>query len=308
MLKYHMNIFVLLAMVLFSSTVTYAGLDEFDLSNNAVDLSAFTSGGPRKDGIPALTKPKFIPANKATYLRDNDRVVGIFIEGQAKAYPIRILNWHEIVNDEVADTPIAVTWCPLTRSAVTFDRRLKGTTLEFGVSGLLYKSNVVMYDRNDEGLWSQLKMEGLTGKFAQERLKQIPAMEMTWGHWLREHPDTLVLSRKTGHRRDYNRDPYKDYHHNSETMFPLAGADLRLPPKSLVIGIQIGDIAKAYPLTALKQPIDDHIGGMDVNIKPVEGGTAVMTDNDGNITPSVVAYWFAWSAFHPDTLIYQSNN
>jgi len=287
--------------------LSYAGLSEFDLSNNTIELQDFISGGPKKDGIPALTNPQFISAKQADFLGDNDPVVGISINGRARAYPLGILNWHEIVNDQISNIPVAVTWCPLTRSAITFDRRVKGDTLEFGVSGLLYNSNVVMYDRNYDGLWSQLKSGGLTGKFASQDLKVIPSQVTTWKNWREQHPETLILSRKTGYRRDYNNDPYKDYHSDSQVMFPVKDSDRRLPLKSLVVGLKIDRTAKAYPLDIINRlngPLFDKVAGVAIKVESVKGGTILITDLEGNVLPSVVVYWFAWSTFHPDTLIF----
>jgi len=286
---------------------SYAGLSEFDLSNNTVELQDFLSGGPQKDGIPALTNPQFVSADQTDFIRDGDLVVGININGKAKAYPLQILNWHEIINDQISDIPVAVTFCPLTRSAITFDRRVEGDTLEFGVSGLLYNSNVVMYDRNYEGLWSQLKTGGLTGKFASQDLKIIPSQVTTWKNWREQHPETLILSRKTGFRRDYDDNPYQDYHTDDDVMFRVKNLDRRLPLKSLVIGIEIGNTTKAYPLDLInrkEEPVVDHIAGIDIKILPIDGGTALITDQEGKILPAVVLYWFAWSTFHPDTLIF----
>jgi len=279
---------------------------EFDLTNSQVDVNDFMSGGPKKDGIPALTDPSFVSAEKANFLKSTDMIVGISIDGQAKAYPIKILNWHEVVNDKLSDVSYAVTWCPLTKSAVTFDREVQGQTLEFGVSGLLYNSNVVMYDRNHDGLWSQMKMGGLTGELSAENLDLLPSELTTWDAWHQAHPDTLVLSRKTGYFRKYNTDPYGSYHNSSQTMFPLSKNDNRLPLKSLVIGIKIGDIAKAYPLNKIQEPIEDKIAGVNIIVYSGENQSAVIKDKDGNVLPSVVAYWFAWSTFNQNTLVYQN--
>lgn len=291
----------------FLSHLSFAGLDQFDVSNSIVHLDEFMSGGPPKDGIPSLDKPHFVSARNAEFLRNDDQVAGLVIDGQAKAYPIRILNWHEIVNDHVSGMPVAVTWCPLTHSAVAFDRRVGSQTLEFGVSGLLYNSNVVMYDRQSQGLWSQLKIEGLTGKFAANTLETIPLQVIRWKDWRREYPGTLVLSKQTGHRRNYGRDPYAGYHSGSEVMFPTGVSDKQLPLKSLVAGIIIKGISKAYPLdklARLNKPLNDQVGDVNIQIRSVKGGAVEVSERDGKILPSVVAYWFAWKAFHQDTLVY----
>lgn len=285
----------------------YAGLNQFDASNSVVDLQEFMSGGPSKDGIPSLDNPKFVTAREAHFLQDDDKVIGVVIDGQAKAYPIRILNWHEIVNDQISDSLIAITWCPLTRSAVIFDRKINNQPVEFGVSGLLYNSNVVMYDRHSQGLWSQLKTSGLTGKFARNQLNIVPSQVIRWKNWNRKHPETLVLSNKTGHFRNYDRDPYANYHSSEHMMFPGGTADHRLRSKALILGVKIDDVAKAYSLkklTLLESPLYDRIGDVDIQIHSLDGGAVEVTDKDGNVLPSIVAYWFAWHAFNEETLLY----
>lgn len=289
--------------------LSYAGLSDFNLSNRTIDLDDLLSGGPPKDGIPALTDPAFIPAEKAEFLTDHDRVVGLIVKGQAKAYPIKILNWHEVVNDSIGKKPVAVTWCPLTRSAVAFDRQVDGEVLEFGVSGLLYNSNVAMYDRNHSGLWSQLKMGGLTGKLSSQALKELPAVVTTWEDWQKRHPQTLVLSPKTGYQRNYHRDPYQSYHTSRETMFPVKSRDARLAPKDLVIGLKIKGVTKAYPLAIIhesRQPIQDKVAGISIKIHASPEHSAYITDKEGDVLPATVVYWFAWSTFYKNTLVYKN--
>jgi hypothetical protein len=154
----------------------------FDLGNATVPREEIHSGGPAKDGIPALSKPKTIGAKAATYLAAGDRVIGVAIGNEARAYPIRILNFHEIVNDVLGGQPIAVTYCPLCDSAAVFDRNTPRGLREFGVSGLLYNSNVLMYDRDKraESLWSQLKSEAVAGVQVRNRLKLLPLELTTW--------------------------------------------------------------------------------------------------------------------------------
>ena len=148
----------------------------FDFSDATVPVEEIHSGGPPKDGIPALSKPRLIAAGEATYLKPADRVIGVAIEGEARVYPIRILNYHEIVNDKIGGRPIAVTYCPLCDSAAVFDRETPRGVREFGVSGLLYNSNVLMYDRDEkaESLWSQLRTEAVTGVQVRNQLKLLP--------------------------------------------------------------------------------------------------------------------------------------
>lgn len=285
-----------------------AQLNEFDVSNSTVDINDFVGGGPAKDGIPSIDKAVFVSAGEAKFLKEDDYVVGVLLEKKARAYPISILNWHEIVNDVVAEKPVAITWCPLTRSAIVFERKINGEVLTFGVSGLLYNSNLVFYDRNTNSLWPQLKLGAVTGRFSSKGLSVIPSRVTTWGQWKKEHPQTLVLSRKTGTFRDYSRDPYAAYHKSQRVMFPLKHIDRRLSAKTLVIGIKVAGIAKAYPINMIKnkgRPIEDVIGSLKIKVFAFSDNTAYITDAEGRLLPAVTMYWFAWSAFNKDTLIYE---
>jgi len=166
----------------------------FDLSRHIVPPDEIIGGGPPKDGIPALTNPKFVRAQEADFLADNDQVVGLAQGGEAKAYPLRIMDWHEIVDDKVGGEPLAVTYCPLTASPVVFDRRIHGREVVFGVSGLLYQSNLLMYDRTTESLWSQLGGgQSVAGSMARTGPASVPSELTTWRRWRALHPDTLVV-------------------------------------------------------------------------------------------------------------------
>jgi hypothetical protein len=277
---------------------------EFDVSRHSVPVRRIVSGGPPKDGIPALLTPRFVEAVEATFLRDDDRVVGVHEGATAKAYPLSILNWHEVVNDQIGERPVVVTYCPLTGSAVVFDREVDSAVLTFGVSGRLYESNVLLYDHQTESLWSQLHARAVTGPKTERALTAIPAVETTWGRWRRLHPDTRVLSVETGHRRDYNRNPYAEYESAPGTMFSTQAVDTRVFVKERVLGIVVDGIARAYPLRhlgTLAGPLHDHVGGADVTIRFDAETRSAEAFVDGRQLPAVVAYWFAWSAFHPGT-------
>jgi hypothetical protein len=242
------------------------------------------------------------------FLRGDDRVVGVLQEGIAKAYPLRILNWHEVVDDVVGTTPIAVTYCPLTGTAVVYDRRAGGRTATFGVSGRLYQSNVLLYDHETDSLWSQLLAQAVAGAATGTPLHALPAVVTTWSDWQRTHPDTRVLSIDTGYPRDYSRDPYAGYRTSSALMFPVRHSDSRLPAKELIFGLQSGDQAKAYPLAQLAtaRQVDDHIGSTRVRITydpAAARASAVMLPSQQPLA-GIVGYWFAWAAFHPNTALW----
>ncbi len=281
---------------------------DFDLSKHGVPLEQIMWGGPGKDGIPAILKPRFVHARQATFLKSEDRILGIAQERKAKAYSIKILNWHEIVNDTLGGKPILVTFCPLCGTGIGFIPHVKGRNLTFGVSGLLYQSDLVMYDHQSESLWSQISMEAIAGPMTGAKLKHVFLEHTTWGEWQRTHPHTLVLSDKTGYSRDYNRDPYLGYGQRADLMFPTKHSDSRFHPKEWVLGLEVHGVFKAYPFVELKKqkgPLLDHINGQRVRIHyNPDAQSASATDADGKPLPSVMAFWFAWYGFHPDTQVF----
>ena len=219
----------------------WLSLSAFTLSPSLIDTEQIISGGPPRDGIPALTNPRLVTTKQADlWLSDQDQILGIVVDGIARAYPIRILNWHEIINDRIGEQSLVMTYCPLCGSGMAFQSKD-----QFGVSGLLYQSDVLLYDRKSESLWSQLMMQAVTGPRAGERLVQLAVEHTSWKIWKKQHPHTMVLSRDTGYRRDYVRNPYSGYESTSATYFPINHHDARLQGKEWVIGLSIGMFHKA---------------------------------------------------------------
>ncbi len=283
----------------------------FDLANSTIPAGKIFSGGPPRDGIPSIDKPKFIKANKADYLKDEDRILGVEIDGKARAYPIRILNWHEIVNDVHNGKPIAVTFCPLCGSGIVYNATLAGKPHKFGVSGLLYNSDVLLYDRETETLWSQILSKGISGKLVGSDLEIIPSSHTSWKAWREKHPDTEVLSTDTGSSRNYNRSPYAGYDKGRETYFPLAFRSQKYHPKERVIGVSIGEKHKVYPFSELAKiksnTLSDDFSGQQLQLSfDAENRDGEIKDASGKIVPSINTFWFAWYAFHPDTVIYKA--
>ena len=211
-----------------------------------VSLDKIRSGGPPKDGIPSIDNPKFVNANEAEFVSDNDVVIGLEINGEIKAYPLSILVWHEIVNDNVGDIPVAVTYCPLCFTNQVFERTINGIEVEFGTSGKLYNSNLFMYDRLTESYWSQALGAAIVGELAGLELNKIPFDVITWKDWKTLHPDSLVLTTDTGYLRPYGVDPYGSYYTDPRILFPVENKDDRLPPKTIIIGFHQGNSYKAY--------------------------------------------------------------
>lgn len=285
-------------------------LNGFDVSESLIPVSEIHRGGPPRDGIPALTDPEFETARAATWLGDEDRVLGVVRNGVAKAYPLGIMNWHEVVNDRFGDELIVVTYCPLCYSGMAFEAGIDGDRYLFGVSGLLYNSDVLLYDRNSESLWSQIMGNAVSGPMRGRELAPVPLANTTWGHWSARHPDTLVLSPRTGHRRDYARDPYADYAESRELMFPVAFRARGYHPKERVMGIGIGDDYKAYPFVELRRTdghFTDEVGGQTLTVVfDADNESAHIEDADGEELVSLTAYWFAWYAFHPETQVFRA--
>ncbi|NRB43112.1 MAG: DUF3179 domain-containing protein [Pseudomonadales bacterium] len=287
----------------------------FKLGNTLVDKSLIMSGGPPRDGIPSLFNPTMINAKEASFLQDNDRIIGINIAGQRRAYPINILNWHELVNDQIADRAVLISYCPLCGTGMVFDRHIDKKTLRFGVSGLLYNSDVLFYDHSTESLWSQIMTTAISGPMKGQKLKLLAASHSSWGYWKKQYPDTLVLSNKTGYDRDYSRDPYVSYRRSKQVMFPVTDQDGRLDAKDWVLGINHRNHQKAYALSALtaavnaadnKTTITDRIGNNDIIIRfHVPSRTAEIFDEEGELIAATWAYWFAWYAFYPETELFE---
>ena len=211
-----------------------------------VPLDKIKSGGPPKDGIPSIDNPKFAPVSESQFVPDTTFVIGLDINGEKRAYPLFIMVWHEIVNDRVGGVPVAVTYCPLCFTNQVFERVIDGKEVEFGTSGKLYNSNLVMYDRLTDSYWSQALGVAITGELTGYELKRIPFDVISWADWKTLHPDTLVLTTETGHIRSYGVDPYGDYYTDPRILFPVEHEDDRMHPKELILGFHESDVYKAY--------------------------------------------------------------
>ena len=204
-------------------------------------------GGPGKDGIPALTEPNMVSASQASYLNDNDLVVGYKRENDVRAYPHPILDWHEIVNDVVNGHPVAVIYCPLTGTATGWERTFNGKVTTFGVSGLLYNTNVIPYDRATDSNWSQMRLECVNGTLRNTKPETIHMVETTWATWKAMYPETKVISSQTGFNRSYGVYPYGTYRTNNNLfLFPYTPQDNRLPTKERVLGVVVDNDAIIY--------------------------------------------------------------
>lgn len=336
-------------------------------NKHIIEYDELLSGGPPRDGIPSINEPEFVSANAAAdWLAGNEPVIALEIDGDARAYPLQILTWHEIVNDRVGGVPVIVTFCPLCNAALTFDRRVGGQVYEFGTSGLLRNSDLVMYDRTTESLWQQLTGEAIVGDMVGKRLRFVPSLLVSFDDFRQAYPRGNVLSRDTGYNRDYGRNPYAGYDRADQTPFLFDGElDGRLLPMERVVTVSFEGVDVAYPLSVLSEVhvIEDAPGGVDLVVWHVPGTSSALDAStiaqgqdvgatgvfyptlDGRVlsfrfengafvdeetgstwnvlgqaidgplageslTPIVHGnhFWFAWAAFKPDTLIYQTES
>jgi hypothetical protein len=294
----------------------------FDLSTCRVPRGQLVAAGFPKDGLPRLAAPRMLTLAEAAaldremrdrhlgkFMVDKQRVVGVAIAGEARAYPLKVLTWHEIVNDTLGGVPIAVTYNPLCDSVVVFDRRLSGETLEFGVSGLLYNSNLLMFDRQSDGvgesLWSQLQFRAIAGPAASRsaRLTVLPCAVLPWKRWSSDHPETTVLAPDPACIKLYKR-TYAEYFGSDELRFPVAPR----PPhgrgcKEPVIAVQLGDGWRQVPLAQIAERVDDFgrwqttLGNQALTFHyDPEPATAWVGSETGEPPPVAYAFWFAWYA------------
>ena len=226
-----------------------------DFSRHTVPYSGIMSGGVPRDGIPPVYDPKHVTIEDAdTWIEDQEPVVALEIAGDARAYPLQILTWHEIANDIVGDVPVAVTFCPLCNSAIAFDRRLDGVVHTFGVSGNLRNSDLIMWDHETQTWWQQLTGEAIIGSLAGRKLAILPAPIVSYADFKQAHPDGVVLSRETGHSRAYGSNPYAGYDKVDDPPFLFRGdLDGRLLPKERVAAVTIDGVDTAFPYSVLRE-------------------------------------------------------
>jgi len=276
---------------------------------HSVPLDSILGGGPPKDGIPSIDRPKFISISEASReFQDAEPGLALEIGNVNRFYPFQILVWHEIVNDTINGKRVLVTYCPLCLSGIVFDPVVAGEQVDFGTSGKLWNSNLVMYDRKTDSLWSQILGEAIVGEMTGTRLEVLPSDQIRFGDWRKIHPNGEVLSRDTGATRFYGQDPYGDYYTSPGTFFPVDKKDSRLGEKEFVLGIVINGKAKAYWPPAVKKAgrIEDVFQGKTIVAqyeKDIDAVRLFEKKNDGElirINP-FGSFWFSWVAAHPDT-------
>jgi len=270
------------------------GQKPFNVTRHLIPLGEIQAGGPPRDGIPALYHPEFTSAAEADQvLKPSDVVLGLEFSGAAKAYPIRILNWHEVVNDDAGSQPVLVTWCPVCGSGVAYNVMANGQPRVFGVSGLLYKRNLLLYDHETDSLWSQIAGMAVTGELAGTPLELLPITQTTWARWKSEHPQTLALSFHTGFRREYSMDPYRDW----------------IMDRRPALAVIVNGSVQLYPFSELKKagtPFTDDIAGVQLTILfDSRDQTATVHGPNAEPIPHFVAFFSDARAFYPDAPVFK---
>ncbi|MBI1775155.1 MAG: DUF3179 domain-containing protein [Proteobacteria bacterium] len=311
-------------------------------SPHTIRLEEIAWGGVVPDGIPALDHPTMIAADAASYLNPDDQVFGVELNGEERAYPLRIVNWHEMVNDVVGGVPVSLAYCTLCGAGILFDGRVSGREqpLTFGTSGLLYRSNKLMYDRDTRSLWNQFTGRPAIGPLVGSGvvLTVLPLVTTSWQEWYRRHPNTTVLALDTGFVRDYGPGvAYRDYFASPKLMFPALVPDGRLKPKDRVFGLRVPGGSMAWPLSRFSggAVVNDSVGLLDLVIVGEADGSGARAyesggrrfiagaDHDHLIAgdetwlateaallgpagqslprlPGHLAYWFAWTGYFAD--------
>jgi len=302
---------IYLLFILSNSSFSISSDNGFDLSDSLVPREEIFHGGPPRDGIAAIDNPVFIKVKNANYLKNDDRILGLLFDGIKRAYPVKILNYHEIVNDKFHGQSVVVSYCPLCGSGMAFKSLQQNGDSRFGVSGLLYNSDMLLYDRKTESLWSQISGIAISGKLKGNKLIKITLTDTTWANWLQLYPNSQVLSIQTGYFRNYNIHPYGDYDANRTIYFPVKNSNARFHPKQRVVGLTIGKKAKAWSLSDLdkhaKSNFTDQFAGETLTIKFDSKNQSVEIYNaNGQKLTATNLFWFAWYAFHPDTEVYKA--
>lgn len=270
----------------------------------SVNLEDLRQGCPARDCIPSIDEPRYVSADAASHVSDDDLVITLAYKGNYWAFPSKILDRHEIVNDTFGGDPLAITWCPLCGSAVGIERTVGGTVTTFGVSGVLYNSDLVLYDRETETLWDQIEASGIAGPLNGEHLTFVPVSMSKWSKWRAKHPDTLVLSTETGFDFDYSQDRFAEYRDSTRLFMPVSHEDDRLHAKTVVYGFDLDFGKIAYTESLLAEPYVHELAGKETTVTLGDDGAVTMR-RDGETYHPIRVFWFAWYTFHPETDVAQ---
>ncbi len=273
-----------------------------------VKPSKITIGLGFRGNVPPITRPEFVSSSEIShFLSDDEAVIGLEYEGIQKAFPVKIMRWHQVANDSVNEKPIIITYDPLSNMAMAYSRTVLEKDLDFKASDKIYNSNPILTDKITKTLWSQYTGEAIAGRLAGQKLKPIQLQMTTWGEWQKEHPGTIVLSEKIGMNRNYSENQYAEYYKWNYLAFPVEHLDERRPLKENIYGITVDGVARAYPADSLKKgtAFTDEINGKPVTVSFNENGifSAVRSDTKEKLLTKQTL-WFAWASFNPGTEIF----
>ncbi len=265
-----------------------------DFSKKNIEFSEIISGGPPKDGIPAIDQPRFESIQPASqWIGDSEPVISVNIGGKAKAYPLQILMYHEIINDQINKKFISVTFCPLCNTSIVFDRNIEGKILDFGTTGRLRKSDLIMYDRQTESWWQQFDGSGIIGNYTGHTLEELPSQIISFKSFKENYPNGKVLSKNTGFQRPYGNNPYQGYDQIDNKPFLLQDkADPRLPAMERVISVRNNNSQRIYPFSALKNSfvVNDVMGDLNLVIFKAEDVLSVLDKRNISSSSMIPAY------------------
>lgn len=281
---------------------------QLDPASALVPIEKLENGCEEKDCIRSIDKPQFESIEEAgDWLSDSDKVFVLSQNGDSKIYPEKIITWHEVINDEIASEPVVITFSPLSGTAIAFERRVDGIVTTFGVSGKLFNSNLILYDRYEGSLWQQFSGQAVTGPAAKrgEILKKQKLTPLSWMKARESFPEAMVLSRNTGFAIDYEKLPYDSYQSSAEVYFEDESLDKRLHPKAQVYGIVVDNIAKAYPEQSLflVEKKLDRIGEKEIEIINENGILTFRLADSGEEITALKSFWFVWAEFYPNSML-----
>jgi hypothetical protein len=282
-------------------------LSGFSLAGLIVPRSQLIAGGPERDSIHSVDTPRFADVPEARWVRADTPVIGVSLAGEARAYPVHVMEYHQVVNDVIGGIPVVVTYDPLTDMAGVWRATLDGERLVFGVSGLIYRSSFVLYDREGEALWSPFDGRALTGRYADRALSPVRSRVEPMAVWLAREPGTRVLELPERMKIDYRYSPFSAYWISEKVPFPVESKDDRFHPKDLVLGVEIDGTTRAYVASILSSAgsrIVDEVGGAKVRVE-YDGATGTFRYEAPDNVRVTSGYWFAWKNLHPDTTIWQ---
>lgn len=303
-------LFVLITIAPFSSAEEKVRVDVIkdifkytDSSKRSIELSELTQGCPKVDCIPAIDNPKFAKVADIDFIHDDDVMMLVDYNGVQKAYARKIMQSHEIVNDYFGDKPVAMTYCPLCGTSVAFIPIIDGERVEFGVSGVLHNSDLVMYDRKTKSLWGQITGRSMVGPKTGDRLKTIGAGLMTWKELKNDFAGAQVLLPPTAESEQYKTFHYQKYLESEKIMFPVTAEDARLATKQVVYGIEIDGEYIAFEEKYLKKrtPLVESFGKRTLQVSYKNGRALAIDKKTGDKFNVLRVFWFAWFAFHPET-------